>query len=128
MERLKQQKNVFEDELKGLRMAVEEEVGKLKGEVEEVKKVRFLSDYEDTNEKSTNIWERLNNAIECSEVINRREKLFEKLDETNYEELYKLRENFKPFLILWNLCHDYYDKKPLWTDGNLIEINRDTLT
>lgn len=59
---------------------MDEEIGKLKGEVEEVKKVRFLSDYEDTNEKSTSIWERLNDAIECSEVINRREKLFDKLD------------------------------------------------
>ena len=49
-----------------MRLAVDEEIGKLKGEVEEVKKVRFLSDYEDTNEKSTGLWERLNNAIECS--------------------------------------------------------------
>lgn len=103
-------------------------MAKLKDESGEVKKIRLLTDYDDASYRCNLIWERLTLAIDYSLTINRREGLFEKLDTTNYEELFALRAAFEPFLVLWNLARDYFDKKPLWTDGHLADINRDALT
>jgi hypothetical protein len=76
--------------------------------------------------KCDNLYDKLDRAIEISEISNSREILFN-LKTTDFSELESFKAKFMPFNTLWNLARDYFYKSGTWMNGPLGDIDRDKI-
>ncbi len=86
-----------------------------------------LTEYEDSVIKCDALLEKLDRALDIAEIANRREGLF-KLRKTDFKDIDKLKGEFMPYNIMWNLARDYFYKIGTWMNGPLSEIDRDKIT
>jgi hypothetical protein len=84
------------------------------------------TDYDDAVIKCDNLYDKLDRAIEISEISNSREILFN-LKTTDFSELESFKAKFMPFNTLWNLARDYFYKSGTWMNGPLGDIDRDKI-
>lgn len=120
------QKDFFQD----LRLMIEKlmkDFDEIKIEYDILQRSEELTEYEDSVIKCDALLEKLDRALDIAEIANRREGLF-KLRKTDFKDIEKLKNEFMPYNIMWNLARDYFYKIGTWMNGPLSEIDRDKIT
>lgn len=116
----------FAVDLNEMRATLANEVKSIESEFETVSRYESIQIYERAVNKCDQIYDRLDSAIATSQVVNRREKIYNQ-PPTEYTKIHEIKRSFLPLNSLWNYARDYFYKINLWMNGPISDIDRDKM-
>ncbi len=116
----------YKDDLRAETAVLLLDAGKLKEKLDQLQLKTEIKDYGNISYEYNQLGDQISQAINKSEVIITREKLF-MLPNTSFEELYNTRKLFAPYEATWNITRDYFYHYPQWTTGPITDLDREKL-